>query len=59
MRTFPNVKPGDVANNPYATPLKNANGITFEAWGVHQPTQDLVDQFLVTDAKTGKALPCY
>ncbi len=59
MRTFPNVKPGDVANNPYATPLKNANGITFEAWGVHQPTQDLVDQFLVTDAKSGKALPWY
>ena len=59
MRTFPNVKPGDVANNPYATPLKNANGITFEAWGVHQPTQDLVDQFLVTDAESGKALPWY
>ena len=59
MRTFPNVKPGDVGNNPYATPLKDANGITFEAWGVFQPTQDLVDQFLVNDATTGEAKPWY
>ena len=57
--TFPNVKPGDVANNPYATPLKNPNGITFEAWCKHQPTQDLVDQFLVNDAATGEAKPWY
>ena len=57
MCTFPNVKPGDVGNNPYATPMKDANGITFEAWGVFWPTQDLVDQFLVTDAETGEALP--
>lgn len=59
MRTFPNVKPGDVGNNPYATLLKDANGITFEAWGVYWPTQDLVDQFLVTDAETGEAKPWY
>ena len=59
MRTFPNVKPGDVANNPYATPLKDQNGITFEAWGVFQPTQDLVDNFLVTDATTNEAKPWY
>ena len=57
MRTFPNVKPGDVSNNPYATLLKDANGLTFEAWGTFWPTQDLVDQFLVTDAETGEALP--
>ena len=57
MCTFPNVKPGDVGNNPYATPMKDANGITFEAWGVFWPTQDLVDQFLVTDTETGEALP--
>ena len=57
MCTFPNVKPGDVGNNPYATPMKDANGITFEAWGVFWPTQDLVDQFLVTDSETGEALP--
>lgn len=57
MRTFPNVKPGDVSNNPYATLLKDANGITFEAWGTYWPTQDLVDQYLVTDAATGEAKP--
>jgi hypothetical protein len=57
MCTFPNVKPGDVGNNPYATPMKDANGITFEAWGVYWPTQDLVDQFLVNDAETGEAKP--
>lgn len=59
MCTFPNVKPGDVGNNPYATKLKDANGITFEAWGVFWPTQDLVDQYLVNDAETGEALPWY
>lgn len=57
MRTFPNVKPGDVGNNPYATLLKDPNGITFEAWGVFWPTQELVDQYLVNDAVTGEALP--
>ena len=59
MCSFPNVKPGDVSNNPYATLLKDANGITFEAWGVFWPTQDLVDQFLVNDAETGEAKPWY
>ena len=59
MRTFPNVKPADVGNNKYATLLKDANGLTFEAWGVFQPTQDLVDHFLVTDASTGEAKPWY
>ena len=57
MCSFPNVKPGDVGNNPYATLMKDANGITFEAWGVFWPTQDLVDQFLVNDATTGEAKP--
>ena len=60
MCTFPNVKPGDVGNNPYATLMKDANGgPTFEAWGVFWPTQDLVDQFLVNDATTGDAKPWY
>ena len=59
MRTFPNAKPGDIANNEYATPLKDVNGITFEAWGAYWPTQDLVDQFLVTDEVTNEAKPWY
>lgn len=57
QQSFPNVKPGDVANSPYATLMKDPNGITFEAWGVFWPTQDLVDQYLVNDAVTGEALP--
>ena len=57
MESFPNVKPGDVGNSPYATKMKDANGITFEAWGVFWPTQDLVDQFLVNDEETGDAKP--
>ena len=57
---FPNVKPDDVNKNPYATLLKDPNGgPTFEAWCKYQPTQDLVDQFLATDAVTGEALPWY
>lgn len=59
MRTFPNVKPGDVGNNPYATLLKDANGLTFEAWGTYWPTQDLVDNYLVNDEATGEAKPWY
>ena len=59
QQSFPNVKPGDVANSPYASLMKDANGITFEAWGVFWPTQDLVDQYLVNDEATGKALPWY
>ena len=58
MCSFPNVKPGDVGNNPYATLMKDASGgPTFEAWGVFWPTQDLVDQFLVNDAVSGEAKP--
>lgn len=59
MRTFPNAKPGDIGNSPYSTLMKDQNGITFEAWGVYQPTQDLVDNFLVTDAATGEAKAWY
>ncbi len=58
MHTFPNLKPEN-ATNAGATPLKNANGLTFEAWGLFWPTQDLVDQFLVNDEATGEAKPWY
>lgn len=31
----------------------------FDAWGIFWPTQDCVDNYLVTDEATGKALPWY
>lgn len=58
MRVYPNIKPEDVQNCG-GTPLKNPNGLTFEGWAVFFPTQDLVDQYLVTDVATGEALPWY
>lgn len=32
---------------------------TFDGWGSYWPTQDLVDQYLVIDEKTGEAKPWY
>lgn len=47
----------DLDNSLGIPAFKNTNGQTFSAWGVHWPTQDLVDQYLVIDEATGKALP--
>lgn len=57
--TYPNISADDVTNSNSPTALRNPNGRTFEGWGVYWPTQDLVDQFLVTDEATGEALPWY
>ena len=59
IRVYPNVKADDNINSRCPVPLVNANGLTFEGWGVYFPTQDLVDQYLVTDDNTGEALPWY
>ena len=59
MRTYPNVSTDNVINSPIAGSIKQANGQTFEGWAIYFPTQDLVDQFLVTDEETGKAMPWY
>lgn len=59
MRTYPNISTDNVLNSQSPTALKQANGQTFEGWAIYFPTQDLVDQFLVTDEATGKALPWY
>ncbi len=58
IRTYPNIGK-DNTDGAGATSLKNPNGQTFEAWAIYFPTQDLVDQYLVTDEETGKALPWY
>ena len=59
VRTYPNISPDNVKNSKSPVPLKNTNGQTFECWAVYFPTQDMVDQFLVVDEETGKALPWY
>ena len=59
MRTYPNVSTDNVINSQSPVALKQANGQTVEGWAIYFPTQDLVDQFLVTDEETGKAMPWY
>ena len=59
MRTYPNISTDNVLNSQSPETLKQANGQTFEGWAIYFPTQDLVDQFLVTDEATGEALPWY
>lgn len=59
MRTYPNISTDNVNNSQSPTALKQANGQTFEGWAIYFPTQDLADQFLVTDEATGEALPWY
>ena len=59
MRTYPNISTDNVLNSLSPVGLKQANGQTFEGWAIYFPTQDLVDQFLVKDEATGKAMPWY
>ena len=59
MRTYPNISTDNVKNSQSPVALKQANGQTFEGWAIYFPTQDLADQFLVTDEATGVALPWY
>lgn len=54
--TQPNIVTSQQENNG-GTPWANKDGQTFCAWGVYWPTQDLVDQYLAIDEKTGEALP--
>lgn len=59
IRTYPNISNDDCNNSESPVKFKNPNGKTFEGWAIYFPTQDLVDQYLVTDEKTGEALPWY
>lgn len=59
IRTYPNISADDAANSLSPILFRNPAGRTFEGWAIHFPTQDLVDQFLVIDDKTGEALPWY
>ena len=57
MRMYPNIKLGDLqsADCPAEGLMMGAEQ-TFECWGVYWATQDLVDQYLVIDEQTGKAV---
>ncbi|MGN0213493.1 MAG: RagB/SusD family nutrient uptake outer membrane protein [Muribaculaceae bacterium] len=59
MRTYPNISTDNCLNSLSPVMLKQANGQTFEGWAIYFPTQDLADQFLVTDELTGEAKPWY
>lgn len=56
---YPNIPKDDCLNSKSPILMKDANGKTFDGWAIYFPTQDLVDQYLVTDEKTGEALPWY
>ncbi len=60
QQAAPNIPADDQRTSGCANIFKNAKtGKTFDAWGIYWPTQDLVDQYLVIDQATGKALPWY
>ena len=59
IRTYPNISVDNQKTSLSPVMLANKNGQTFEGWAIYFPTQDLVDQFLVKDEKTGKAVPWY
>lgn len=58
QQTIPNIAADDITD-AMGNSMKNPNGRTFECWAVYFPTQDLVDQYLAIDRKTGKAMPWY
>lgn len=56
----PNLKYDDVINGSANGEHKlNPYLVTFNGWGTFFPTQDLVDQYLSIDEKTGKAMNWY
>lgn len=57
---LPNL-PGDDVKNGSADGINSLDPMvkTFDSWGVYWPTQDLVDQYLVLDEKTGEAKVWY
>uniref|UniRef100_A0AB33JEN6 RagB/SusD family nutrient uptake outer membrane protein n=1 Tax=Prevotella sp. GTC17259 TaxID=3236795 RepID=A0AB33JEN6_9BACT len=60
VRIFPNITPADTELSASPHALANSVGDqTFCCWAIYFPTQDLVDQYLVKDEVTGKALPWY
>lgn len=56
INVYPNVKMDDMTDAGCPNLMKFASGApTFEGWMEHQPTQDLVDNYLAIDEATGEA----
>lgn len=54
--TVPNIPNDNLAQTGATDRFNYSGGVQmFECWAQYFPTQDLVDQFLVTDAETGEA----
>lgn len=58
INVIANISADDI-DDAMATPMKNPNGRSLEGWGIYFPTQDLVDQYLAIDEKTGEAKVWY
>lgn len=57
IKGAPNLPSGDAVTTQ--CPIGLNENKYFDAWGIFWPTQDCVDNYLVTDEATGKALPWY
>lgn len=55
IRVAPNLPAGDAVTTQ--SPIGLSENKYFDSWGIYWPTQDCVDNYLVVDEATGKALP--
>lgn len=55
IRVAPNLPSGDAVTTQ--SPIGLSENKYFDSWGIYWPTQDCVDNYLVVDEATGKALP--
>ncbi len=56
IRTYGNINLDDNVKAKAEPMLKYPKGKYFNGWGIYWPTQDLVNQYLVIDENTGKAV---
>ena len=57
MNTYPNLSVDNFNNSMSPIGYRDpSRGQVFECWAIHFPTQDMVDQYLVIDEATGKAV---
>lgn len=59
IRVMPNLPIDDLKKGTFNGETSFNLIQTFEAWAIYWPTQDLVDQYLVIDEETGKAVEWY
>lgn len=59
ISAIPNVNNDEVSGSGGSPLLINPKGRSFEGWANYFPTQELIDQYLVIDETSGKAVPLY